>query len=164
MDNEQIYFSLGSNVGDRKHNLKHALKHLNSNLNIDLISSIYETSPQGYKDQSNFYNLACSTKKQIDMYELLGICKEIEIHCGRTSNFINGPRILDIDIISYGDQLFEKTDLIIPHPRMDSRLFVLIPLAEINPLWVHPKLNVSIEKLIKLNQNQGEILNIGKLQ
>ena len=60
--------------------------------------------------------------------------------------------------------MFEKTDLIIPHPRMDSRLFVLIPLAEINPLWVHPKLNVSIEKLIKLNQNQGEILNIGKLQ
>ena len=77
MDNEQIYFSLGSNVGDRKYNLKHALKHLNSNLDIDLISSIYETSPQGYKDQSNFYNLACSTKKLIDMYVLLGICQEI---------------------------------------------------------------------------------------
>ena len=97
------------------------------------------------------------------MYELLGICKDIEIHCGRTSSFINGPRTLDIDIISYGNHLLEKEDLTIPHPRMHSRLFVLIPLAEINPLWVHPKLNVSVEKLIELNANQGEILNIGKL-
>ena len=164
MDSSQIYFSLGSNVGDRKSHIEHALKHLDSILNINAISSIYETSPQGYKDQSNFYNLVCSTNNMIDIYELLEICKNIEIHCGRTPNFINGPRILDIDIISYGDQLLEREDLQIPHPRMHLRLFVLIPLAEINPDWVHPKLNVSIEKLIEENTDQGDILNIGRVE
>tara|TARA_Y100001970_G_C14224221_1_gene854557 strand:+ start:60 stop:554 length:495 start_codon:yes stop_codon:yes gene_type:complete len=164
MDSSQIYFSLGSNVGDRKSHIEHALKHLDSILNINAISSIYETSPQGYKDQSNFYNLVCSTNNMIDIYELLEICKNIEIHCGRTPNFINGPRILDIDIISYGDQLLEDKDLIIPHPRMHLRLFVLIPLVEINPNWVHPKLKIPIKKLLDVNTYQGDILNIGKAE
>ena len=106
MDNRQIYFSLGSNVGDRKSHIEHALKHLDSKLNINAISSIYETSPQGYEEQSNFYNLVCSTNNMINMYELLEICKDIEIHCGRTPNFINGPRILDIEIIYYVIQFF----------------------------------------------------------
>ena len=79
MDNSQIYFSLGSNVGDRKSHIEHALKHLDSKLNINAISSIYETSPQGYEEQSNFYNLVCSTNNMINMYELLEICKDIEI-------------------------------------------------------------------------------------
>tara|TARA_Y100000817_G_C16342152_1_gene317645 strand:- start:1 stop:495 length:495 start_codon:yes stop_codon:yes gene_type:complete len=164
MNNHQIYLSLGSNVGDRKFHIQHALKHLDTKLKINTVSSVYETSPQGYKEQSNFYNLVCSTNNIIDVDELLEVCKDIEIHCGRTPNFINGPRILDIDIISYGDQLLEREDLQIPHPRMHLRLFVLIPLAEINPDWVHPKLNVAIEKLIEENTDQGDILNIGRVE
>tara|TARA_B100000676_G_C18060045_1_gene837132 strand:- start:1451 stop:1942 length:492 start_codon:yes stop_codon:yes gene_type:complete len=163
MNQDRIYFSLGSNLGDRKYNLQHALMHLNSKLEIDLISSVYETTPQGFIDQFNFYNLVCSSINKINAHKLLRFCQEIEIHCGRKPNFINGPRTVDIDIISYGQRILAKEELVIPHPRMHSRLFVLIPLSEINPHWEHPELEIMIDKLIESNTNQGQILNIGKL-
>tara|TARA_B110000263_G_C15240165_1_gene479009 strand:- start:380 stop:874 length:495 start_codon:yes stop_codon:yes gene_type:complete len=164
MRSNNIYFSLGSNIGDRKNNLLHGINHLNTHLNISSISSVYETSPQGYTEQSNFYNLVCTSTDNMEPEELLIICKDIETHCGRETRFQNGPRELDIDIISYGEKVLELNNLTIPHPRMHLRLFVLMPLFEIAPEWIHPKLKLSIKELVNMNVNQGGIISLGALK
>jgi GTP cyclohydrolase-4 len=133
-----IYLALGSNLGDRRGNLAAALQQLREVMEISTISSIYETEPVGYLDQPQFLNIVLSGKTSLTPSELLKYAKAIEAGIGRQPTFRNGPRPIDIDIIFYDDLQIEQDDLIIPHPRMSGRAFVLVPLAEIAPDMIDP--------------------------
>ncbi|UCC83706.1 MAG: 2-amino-4-hydroxy-6-hydroxymethyldihydropteridine diphosphokinase [Gemmatimonadota bacterium] len=134
-----VYLSLGSNEGDRIRYLERGLEGLGREVRIDRISSIYETQPVGVRDQPWFFNLVCAGATRLKPGALLEFIHQVEDECGRVrSEERFGPRTLDIDILTYDDRVLERYDLVIPHPRMHERKFVLEPLAEIDAEWRHP--------------------------
>ena len=140
------YISAGSNIGDREANLGFGARRLGGCGTILKASSFYETEPVGYADQSWFLNQVFELETALTPRELLVLCNEIERDGGRVRTFPNAPRTLDLDILLYGDLIISEPDLVIPHPRMTERRFVLEPLAEIAPNLTHP-----IEKRIISN-------------
>lgn len=128
-----IYLSLGSNLGDRKSNLVEAVQQLAEKIGILKISSVYETEPVGFLDQGWFLNIAISGTTEMNPHQLLSFTQSIEKTMKRVKTHRNGPRIIDIDIILFGDELIQSEQLTVPHPRLQERLFVLIPLQEISP-------------------------------
>ncbi len=142
------YLGLGSNLGEREENLRQALTLLSLKVNLEEVSSVYETEPVGYKEQPLFLNLVCRITTNLPPDELLHFAKDIETSMGRVpSEQVNSPRPIDIDILFYDNKIMETQDLTIPHPRLKDRAFVLIPLNEIAPDLVHPKLGKSIARL-----------------
>jgi len=141
------YLCLGSNLGEREKNLSRALTLLSLKVNLQEVSSIYETEPVGYKEQPLFLNLVCRITTNLSPEELLHLVKDIETRMGRVPSLTNAPRIIDIDILFYDDKIIETQNLTIPHSRLHDRAFVLIPLVEIAPDLVHPKLGKSIIQL-----------------
>ena len=142
-----VYLCLGSNLGEREKNLTQALTLLSQKAKLEKVSSIYETEPIGYKEQPFFLNLVCRISTNLSPEELLRLAKTMENKIGRVPSFSNAPRLIDIDILLYDDQIIETQDLVIPHPRMTERAFVLIPLAEIAPGVIHPQAGKSIAEL-----------------
>ncbi len=137
-DSNTVYLSLGSNMGNRKINLKKALKLLKGNPGIDIenISSLYETEPMYVEDQKSFYNIVvrASIESTMGPFELLGSIKAIEYGLGRRKVGTRyGPRLIDIDILYFGDEIIKSEILEIPHPKIIERKFVLLPLSEIAP-------------------------------
>jgi len=137
-DQTCVTLALGSNLGDRCANLYQALKEISAQVSIIKTSSLYETPPWGYIEQSVFLNQVISGKTTLNPLELLAFIKSIEQEMGRVKSFQNGPRLIDIDILLFGEQMINTVDLVIPHPRMLERGFVLLPLAEIEPELIIP--------------------------
>ena len=152
----KVYLSIGTNIGDREQNLKMAVEMLQKieGVTILAISSIYETDPVGYLDQSSFLNVAVLIETNCSAQESLIICQSIENELGRIREIRWGPRIIDLDILLYNNDNIEVENLIVPHPRMYERAFVLVPLLEIakRPLSDHLKLAEASLKTMDLNK------------
>jgi 2-amino-4-hydroxy-6-hydroxymethyldihydropteridine diphosphokinase len=144
-----VHLALGSNLGDRCANLRLALEKISERVSIIKTSSVYETPPWGFTDQPSFLNQVVSGNSSLNPAELLTLVKEIEQKMGRVKNFQNGPRLIDIDILLFGEQIVKMPNLEIPHPRMCERGFVLLPLAEIEPDLILPGTNKNIYEFIQ---------------
>ena len=133
----KIYLGLGSNLGNRQENLDWALDLLSQRVRMGKVSSVYETEPVGNINQPRFLNIVCEAYTRLEPEQVLILGKGIETKLGRTGKS-NDPRPIDIDILFYGDRVIDTPELVIPHPRLHERAFVLIPLAEIAAELVHP--------------------------
>jgi 2-amino-4-hydroxy-6-hydroxymethyldihydropteridine diphosphokinase len=129
----RVYLGLGTNLGDTESNLDRALRSLSEKITILKKSSLYETEPVGFKDQPWFLNMVAEAETDLSPSGLLGVTQGIERDMKRVRTIINGPRIIDIDILLYGDEHIDAEGLTIPHPRMQERAFVMVPLLEISP-------------------------------
>lgn len=134
----RAYLSLGSNMGDRSFLLDESCRRLKEHPQVDILkkSSIYVTKPWGVTDQPDFWNLALEIETGLSPLELLDICQKIEHELGRVRIVRWGPRTIDIDILSYDNKEWKNERLILPHPRMEEREFVLAPLREIAPEFI----------------------------
>lgn len=154
-DWQLIYLALGTNLGDRQAHLLAALQQLRAVIRLLQLSSIYETEPVGYLDQPRFLNMVCAAETRLSPQELLTYLKSQEIELGRQASFRNGPRTIDIDILLYDKLCLQEMHLVIPHPRMQERAFVLIPLVEIAPELVDPRSGQSVSALLAQISQQG---------
>jgi 2-amino-4-hydroxy-6-hydroxymethyldihydropteridine diphosphokinase len=146
-----VYLGLGSNLGQREANLAQAVRLLVNSGQVKLLrsSSIYEAEPWGFTDQPSFLNAVLEIATILSPVALLELVKIVEAEVGREPTFRWGPRLIDVDILLYGDQVVQRDepDLQIPHPRLGERAFVLVPLAELAPELVNPLLKVRVDQL-----------------
>lgn len=143
-----VFLALGSNLGDRSANLQTAKAALAPKIRILRESAIYITAPWGYLDQPEFLNQVIEVETLLRPIPLLHRLKAIEREMGREATFRNGPRLIDLDILFYGQEVYEGALLKIPHPRLQERAFVLVPLNEIAPDFVHPVLQETVRALL----------------
>lgn len=134
----QVLLSLGTNLGERRQNLRRAVRALGQEMAVTAVSPVYETEPWGETDQSDFLNICLAATTALSPRQLLKSVKQIEQDLGREETYRWGPRLIDIDIIFYDDVVVAEEGLNIPHTRLPERAFVLAPLANVAPDWVHP--------------------------
>lgn len=147
---KEVYLLIGGNMGDREANLRSAARAIEKTCgNIRSESSVYETEAWGLHDQDAFLNQVIEIETRHDPEELLKQILQIEETMGRKRLVKNGPRLIDIDILFYANQVIEQEGLKVPHPRIQDRRFVLEPLNEIAPKMVHPLFHKSISQLLK---------------
>ena len=147
------YIGIGSNVGDKEENIRKAIRLMKEKCKILKVSSLYQTEPMYYKNQDWFLNCAAKIETKLNPQELLSFLQSIEKKIGRIRTIKNGPRTIDLDILFYNGKIIKSNNLIIPHPRLHERLFVLYPLKEICPDFVHPILKKSINELHSMIDN-----------
>lgn len=145
------FIGLGSNLGEKQINILRSVALLNEADQIRTVkkSRLYKTKPFGVLDQPDFYNSVVKIKTSLSPKELLSVTSRIEKKMGRRRGKKWGPRVIDLDILLYGDSVVNTRDLKIPHPEMQKREFVLKPLHEIAPAFIHPTLGKKISKLLK---------------
>ena len=163
MEPVTVYLGLGSNLGEREANIRRALNLLSQKLRLGLVSSLYDTEPVGVVNQPRFLNLVCQVFTNLPPLELLTITRGLELKMGRVTGKPGASRIIDIDILFYGNRVVDMPGLVIPHPRLAERAFVLVPLAEIAPELVYPVNGKTIkELLLGLKETQDVIKWEGK--
>jgi len=150
-----IFLSLGTNLGDRAANLRSAVSALAPAMRVMRESSIYETAPWGFEDQSHFLNMVVEAETDLAPLDLLKYLKTLETELGRTPTFRYGPRLIDLDILFYDELILQKPELTIPHPRLHERAFVLVPLADLAPNFIHPVLQKTIQQLLDNINREG---------
>ncbi len=144
----QAAIALGSNLGDRLGIMRQAVMLLEEHcLRIKAKSDVFETPPWGATNQPRFLNACILVETKEAPRKLLELLLNTENELGRTRRYAWGPREIDLDLIFYDDQVFEEEDLILPHPHMHRRAFVLLPLVQVAPCWYHPVLGKSVREL-----------------
>jgi 2-amino-4-hydroxy-6-hydroxymethyldihydropteridine diphosphokinase len=155
MKEHLVYLALGSNLDNRLANLKQAVAALSPQMEVKAKSLVYETPPWGYEDQPRFLNQVIKVQTYLEPEPLLKHLKRLEVTLGRKESFQNGPRLIDIDILFYDDLILNTTSLVIPHPRLHERGFVLLPLMDIDPDLVHPANQKSVREMLALSNIEG---------
>ncbi|MBW2989242.1 2-amino-4-hydroxy-6-hydroxymethyldihydropteridine diphosphokinase [Candidatus Woesearchaeota archaeon] len=143
----EAYIGIGSNMGDKERNIREAIELIREKCRVIKVSSFYETEPVGHKEQGWFLNCAARIETELKARELLLFLQSIEKKLKRVKTVKNGPRTIDLDILFYGWEVIKEKDLIVPHPRLHKRGFVLEPLKELNPALVHPILKKNVREL-----------------
>jgi 2-amino-4-hydroxy-6-hydroxymethyldihydropteridine diphosphokinase len=143
-----VYLALGSNLGNRLSNLKEAIAALPPQMEVKAKSAVYETPPWGYEDQPKFLNQVLKATTYLDPEPLLKHLKRLEVALGRKETFQNGPRLIDLDILFYDELILNTRSLVIPHPRLQERGFVLLPLMDLDPDLTHPVSKKSVREMM----------------
>lgn len=151
----EVYIALGTNLGNRIANLHHAVEIISSKIILMKLSAIYETAPWGILDQPAFLNQTLYGRTHLSPQALLDFLKQSEIDLGRRPTVKYGPRLIDLDILFYDDLVLSSPRLTIPHPHLAERAFVLVPLADIAPDFVHPVIGKSVCQLMALVDCSG---------
>ena len=140
------YIALGSNKGNKLDYLKKAIEEINkrSDCVVDSVSSIYETKPYGNVNQANFFNCTAEIGTSVSVFDFFHILKNIEKESGRTKTERWGPREIDLDLLFFNNEIYSDNELKVPHEGIIHRDFVLVPLCEIAPDFIHPELNQKI--------------------
>lgn len=159
MEKHIVYLALGSNLGDREENLRQAIASLPPQMDVKAKSHVYETPPWGYEEQPRFLNQVLKTQTYLQPEPLLKHIKRLEVALGRKASFQNGPRLIDIDILTYDDVVLNTPLLTLPHPRMHERGFVLLPMMDIAPDLVHPLIGKSVREML-ISCNLGGIKQV----
>lgn len=147
----KVFISLGTNLGEKKRNLNQALAFIQSEIgNIEQKSSIYETEPWGYDSFNNFLNQVIGVRTALTAREVMDLLLEIEHRMGRRRYKSKSytDRLIDLDILFYNDEIIDKNDLHIPHPKLHTREFVLQPLVEVSDQIIHPSFNKTVLQLL----------------
>lgn len=152
----KIGLALGSNVGDRLAMLRQAKAALQPYMTITAASPVYETLPSYVTDQPLYLNAVLLGETVLEPQALLYTVRDVELEAGRQPTYRYGPRVLDIDILFYDDRQLHTTELILPHPRLAERSFVLRPLAAIAPDWVHPVTGQTAAAMLETLGGQGQ--------
>lgn len=162
----KAFLSLGSNSGDRKTNLARAIRYINIGVGhiIDL-SGIYETEPWGFEADTNFLNIVIEIITDLTPHEALKKCLEVESKLGRNRTNEQGyaSRTIDIDILFYQGVIVNDSDLTIPHPLLHERRFVLEPLKQIDPDYVHPVMGLTIAELLDKCTDSSSVVQLGSI-
>ena len=152
-----IYLGLGSNIGNKKAHLERALERITKFLTVLRVSSLYETAPVGNLDQDWFLNAVIEVDAEQNPRELMDVLLGLESDMGRHRGVLGGPRTIDIDILFFHSKIIEREDLQIPHPRLWERRFVLEPLMELCPKFVHPVLKITVTDMTRQLGTRQEI-------
>lgn len=161
MPEKMVYLSLGSNVGDREANLRAGIVALaGAGVRVTRVSAFYETAPVDYLEQTWFVNCVVEGGTELPAPELLRSLREIETRLGSKKVVAKGPRLLDMDILLYGAEMIDTPELQVPHPRMQMRRFVLVPLAEIAAGVMHPRLRMTAAQMLERTEDQSQVRRI----
>jgi 2-amino-4-hydroxy-6-hydroxymethyldihydropteridine diphosphokinase len=157
---EKVYLGLGTNLGDRELNLRKAINNVNELIgSVVLVSSIYETEPVGFRSEEKFLNMVAEVDTMLKPSGVMDMILKAEALLGRVRKGNKyTSRIIDLDILLFGNRIIENDSLSVPHPMMHERRFVLIPLCEIAPDLVHPILEKSIKTLLSECQDKSSVI------
>jgi len=158
-----VLLGLGANLGDPLRQLREAVARLGAIIDEIRLSSVYRTEPVGHRDQPDFYNLVLRGRTGLSPEELLRAVLEVERELGRERSFPNAPRVIDVDVLAYGDRVMRSASLTLPHPGIAHRGFVLHPLAEVVPEWVHPVLGRTARELLSAAPSLERVECVGML-
>ena len=158
-----VLLGLGSNQDDPLQRLEEAVRRLEEVVAVDAVSSVYRTEPVGYATQPDFLNVVLAARTERGAGELLEAVLEVEREMGRARSFRNAPRVIDIDLLAYGDRVMSTERLTLPHAELARRGFVLHPLAEVAPEWRHPVLGVTARELLLRAVKLERVERIGVL-
>ncbi|HKP75355.1 MAG TPA: 2-amino-4-hydroxy-6-hydroxymethyldihydropteridine diphosphokinase [Longimicrobiaceae bacterium] len=158
-----VLLGLGANLGDPLGQLREAVARLGAFVEEIRVSSVYRTEPVGYGDQPDFYNLVAAGRTRLPPEALLAAVLEVEREMGRVRTFANAPRVIDVDVLAYGGRVMRTEALTLPHPGIAHRGFVLHPLAEVAPDWVHPTLGHTARELLAAARSLKRVERAGPL-
>ncbi|MCR9172163.1 MAG: 2-amino-4-hydroxy-6-hydroxymethyldihydropteridine diphosphokinase [bacterium] len=156
-----VYLSLGSNLGNRKQYIEEALQRISARTGqIESRSSFYETAPWGFESEQQFLNICAALTTELTPLQLLNEFQTIEKELGRNKKKQAGyvSRVIDIDILAFGDDILSSDELTVPHPGIENRKFVLLPLVEIAPNFIHPKTAKTIKQIIASCSDESSVL------